>query len=245
MLWFHWVSGIPPLLPQLQCYHPFDLSYLFSISNTFQTCTAVQSGVGWEQRQWPIAIPAPRTACFHRGMRNAPLTPEGAHAKALRRRREEAVGPDVQRIWRGRSFCTHTHNAAAMCAFTLVHFCVRTRAPTHRAAHVRWYRGSGVAPPKGGKKGDGYQRALRGRSRAALNPLTMNYACWSITWRQTTKSSQPARKDGFHFTKWGRGRKEWKGRNAEGEECGEGNKEFSSGYFRFLHKWAWMDDMAC
>lgn len=34
----------------------------------------------------------------------------------------------------------------------------------------------------------------RGRSRAALNPLTMNYACWSIAHRQTLKSSQPARK---------------------------------------------------
>lgn len=52
----------------------------------------------------------------------------------------------------------------------------------------------------------------------------MNYACWSIAHRQTTKSSQPARKDGFYFTKW------------SGGEVRRGSiTEFASGYFRFLY----------
>lgn len=75
--------------------------------------------------------------------------------------------------------------------------------------------------PRGADR-DENQRAQWERSLAALNALTMNYACWSIAHRQTPKSSQPARKRWILLNKMKqKGGKEKKG-------C---YTEFAYGYF--------------
>ena len=101
-------------------------------------------------------------------------------------------------------FCQPTNVCIGMmCGSTLVYTYVRP----HLRLCARWLTAGLELSPRGGgaHRERTIRRAQLERSRAALNPLTMNYACWSIAHSQTTKKflTLPER-DGFYFTKWSR-----------------------------------------
>lgn len=100
------------------------MSLIYPIYLAFQTLSWLarqwaRGGVGvrWDARRLPMAIPAPRTASFHCGLRNEPLTAERAQTKGCGWSCGEVVGPDVQRLWRGRSFCTRTQSGRNVLLF--------------------------------------------------------------------------------------------------------------------------------
>ena len=91
------------------------------------------------------------------------------------------------------SFASTKRVCVGMCVSTLTNLCINMCAPTHEGVCVcvcvceRWFSSRAVALPKGGQI---ERRKSKGPARekpSCSNPLTMNYACWSIALRQTTK----------------------------------------------------------
>lgn len=113
------------------------ISLIYPIYLAFQTlsCLAQQSARGWGPPQ-PMAVPGLRTAAFHCGLGNGPLTPECAHTGSLQARTWWGGSRDgFSKTLERRSFGTHTHTQAQCCRDVCVRICESLHV--HKCAHTR------------------------------------------------------------------------------------------------------------